>query len=1363
MKILDFFVYNDLAYLLNLKSIYVKENGIEISIIGKYLKYNSSYDAIQGLTNLCKRDNEFINICIQNGILNYVTEQNIDFANIIPVYLMRKSMEINGEDTSVLDFLLSKGLFPDCVFNSNTISSFVLQQFMIDESAVYEQIVKNIFESSNIMDIPLPNLKEIYLLWKNHNIRNGNISLQEITKLLKNKSHFDSLEFNLSKFIIENINSPSFKKLVSLSDDELEEFCKSFHLLKQNLIHKKHSDVCVDLLKFVNTYQKHTVLFNNIQNNYELMTAEHMSGLKFLLESNSTISVSSIDELLTVKERIIEDLRTTISGINNINDVRKLLSNFILDMDTSVAIEYMQKIIHINYLENIKNNAKSSELFEKASALYEYSKITGILLTGIYDIDYLKEALDTLIVKNPDLFTKYVQYMSELSLHVTEVYELEAQENLTDLDSLAFEQREGYKYIDLSDKGYTMYVTVTPVNNLQELETFVDSGIIGRTTICVSVETNFHTDYYDTGLTLGYTQIPNGSFVVASPKNFGSNNYISTNQSEIEGYFGMYVSNTPIRESRESNNSEHSETILYRKNLKPSCIICRGNEPSDLEIEAAILLQIPIVKLQAPRNISLSDVVEETKEIIDINYESEMSDFIRNLDYDKIREAFLLKEISIGNSHTMYEGVLRDDNKRYYFKPAMTRAGTTDLYRAHAMKAASIIQKMVYKNSEVDSSVSVKLARTDERGTDMLYSAIEVIPDIVDLSKIPGIRYNPSQVETLIREMIVDHLVFNYDTKPENFVITSNGRIYGIDKEQSLKDVIDSHFVNEKTGEFKTDIDLTFSPNGNALFYFDLIQQYQIPRKTVESLRSICRMIQTMPNRDYLHIFKGYIDEFINANPNKNRNLIEQSILARKNDLVNAYEKIVSTFNIDETIVDNEIEIIGDIVSSDDAGLREGSSIYGIKNELLILSNMLTNKNIDSGSVNTTIATNISGDFVDDFKRNSTAITGPLYVIRDNLSNEISSIVISQAEDNTDPTKIPKLIQRVINDVVRNGKYIPVVEKTTGEILLTEEKYREIRKKMDGLISYGIDTYSISDSLYHPNPEIEKYIELVDLNAAETKKKEEAVLSTLGKALERLDLKLETNMSSSDTSVLHVISTGSTGRNTNLPGDGDFDFIVRVDKSILHDYEKFDLLKKSILESLGKIDSSGEFLKSKDDKIDGLKIRLNEIKIEGVEQELKIDISFTEKTEEIIYATEKAVEERLQTIRNQSEDEYKRVVANILYAKEFLKHHHVYKRKQSDRTQGGLGGVGVENWILQNGGSFEEAVRSFLEIANKSRNMIEFESKYEIWDYGKNHFSVEKQRYPYDDYIYNMNPTGYENMKKALNEWIQSIEKIEKN
>ena len=234
---------------------------------------------------------------------------------------------------------------------------------------------------------------------------------------------------------------------------------------------------------------------------------------------------------------------------------------------------------------------------------------------------------------------------------------------------------------------------------------------------------------------------------------------------------------------------------------------------------------------------------------------------------------------------------------------------------------------------------------------------------------------------------------------------------------------------------------------------------------------------------------------------------------------------------------------------------------------------------------------------------------------------------------------------------------------------------------------------------------------------------------------------------------VELYSTGSTSRNTNIPYDSDFDFLLRIDRETYYDEQKLNKLKSKFKEKMGLKDGFGG-------KVVGT--------IQNQEGNLlEIEISFVPRTDKLDYSTDKALNERLSNIQEQYPGQYQDVIANIVFAKKLLKEKHVYKTARSDTTQGGMGGVGIENWILQHGGSFYDASVSFLEAA-EGRSFEQFINIYQVWDFGSNHYSEKKGIYPHENFIYEkdaskmlkMTKEGYNKMVQVLREYVNNYNQI---
>ena len=341
--------------------------------------------------------------------------------------------------------------------------------------------------------------------------------------------------------------------------------------------------------------------------------------------------------------------------------------------------------------------------------------------------------------------------------------------------------------------------------------------------------------------------------------------------------------------------------------------------------------------------------------------------------------------------------------------------------------------------------------------------------------------------------------------------------------------------------------------------------------------------------------------------------------------------------------------------------------------------------------------------------------------------------------------------KRIGLEVAMNGFYIPVVD-LKGNLIFSPKDYDELREKMSGLKHYGENEYKFSDEL--ESKDVLEIASNVEENMIETKIKRNCINKAIQNGLNAYNPKLTLRtINDGDLSKgsVDLIDTGSTGRGTNKPGDGDFDFMMKLDNDIFSNEDELNKFKEALLNSLGASGGSG-VISSGD-------FRLKDVNIEGLEKPVDIDITFAKKTNKIKYSTDESLKDRLSTIRSQSPEKYDLVVANIILAKKVLKEAEVYKPNHGAIPQGGLGGVGVENWILQNGGSFYAAAYDFIKNA-EGKSFEEFKNSYQIWDFGENHYSVKdgKEYYSHDNFVErNMAEDGYKKMVNALKKYINNL------
>lgn len=337
-------------------------------------------------------------------------------------------------------------------------------------------------------------------------------------------------------------------------------------------------------------------------------------------------------------------------------------------------------------------------------------------------------------------------------------------------------------------------------------------------------------------------------------------------------------------------------------------------------------------------------------------------------------------------------------------------------------------------------------------------------------------------------------------------------------------------------------------------------------------------------------------------------------------------------------------------------------------------------------------------------------------------------------------------------EIARNGYYIPVID-FAGKLIFTKEEYKQLRRRMSGLSYYGCKEYKLASDL--KNSETEKIAsELNEESVIETSIKREKIIAIVKNVLNEFNLGIKYKSDGDLTpGSVEFIDTGSTGRNTNVPHSGDFDFFMRLDNEIFLNDKLYRSFKDRLMQELDKyeMEESIKITDSGDIRCKGVKI--------DEKTTVDIDISFGVKTNKVTYSSDKCLQDRLENIKEQYPDDYKYVVANIIQAKQVLKDAEAYKPRKSDPNQGGIGGVGIENWVLQNGGSFLNAAKHFLNAALLENGEIcdyeVFKERYQIWDFGENYFSARKGYYKHDNFVVdNMTPSGYKRMAEALKTFV---------
>lgn len=269
-----------------------------------------------------------------------------------------------------------------------------------------------------------------------------------------------------------------------------------------------------------------------------------------------------------------------------------------------------------------------------------------------------------------------------------------------------------------------------------------------------------------------------------------------------------------------------------------------------------------------------------------------------------ISTKFEIKEVHIGNTGKMYHIYDKQNDGEYYFKPAISKNGTNRSYRAYIQEAAYCIQKIINPENAVKCNVTE---------LDGMFGAVQEKIAIDNQSTERFIRYfndgigelPTGIIDQVLDEYLVDFCLCNYDSNAKNFIIDENGKLRGIDKEQSFRyisednnqDMLFSVNYNEQYGENPSIYSVLFSKmNNGEIPYKNLTEKGEISYRHLEELRYRASRLSQYPDEQYRKIFEKYA--YSKAKTSEEAKILLDSILDRKNNILSNIEQLY--YNIEK-------------------------------------------------------------------------------------------------------------------------------------------------------------------------------------------------------------------------------------------------------------------------------------------------------------------------------------------------------------------------------------------------------------------------------------------------------------------------------
>lgn len=245
----------------------------------------------------------------------------------------------------------------------------------------------------------------------------------------------------------------------------------------------------------------------------------------------------------------------------------------------------------------------------------------------------------------------------------------------------------------------------------------------------------------------------------------------------------------------------------------------------------------------------------------------------------------------LGGTGEMYEAKDADGND-YLFKPAY-RKGTTDVeaFRAYVQEAGYKVQGII----DPETTVGVGTVTADIPGKGQVFGAAQTRIKNIDASfdlrtwQDNGGQIDPSIITQLQRENVTDWLLCNYDSHGGNFILTQDGKLIGVDKEQSFR------FIGQSGAQ---SMSVDFHPNSavgeREPIYNTMYRRFakgELDINLNDTLAYIKR-IEAIPDTEYREIFRPYA-ESLYGKGGKAEALLDQ-ITSRKQNVRKTFEDFYS-------------------------------------------------------------------------------------------------------------------------------------------------------------------------------------------------------------------------------------------------------------------------------------------------------------------------------------------------------------------------------------------------------------------------------------------------------------------------------------
>lgn len=329
--------------------------------------------------------------------------------------------------------------------------------------------------------------------------------------------------------------------------------------------------------------------------------------------------------------------------------------------------------------------------------------------------------------------------------------------------------------------------------------------------------------------------------------------------------------------------------------------------------------------------------------------------------------------------------------------------------------------------------------------------------------------------------------------------------------------------------------------------------------------------------------------------------------------------------------------------------------------------------------------------------------------------------------------------------IAQKGFYIPICDKS-GKVIFPANDFEQYKKIFDGVDKYHGEKINLNEDWKNSkfSNEIKEFSQTNE-NLEKINKIKDDIYSDIENDLKTFGIELHKGRYDDSVAGAKIIDTGSTGRGAALDTGYDFDFVIKIDD---RDADKINQMAENLKK---------KYPYDQDYESSGMRtFRFKSFEKDG--NLIDLDISFVKKSDSEELDANEAVAQKYDSIKKSfGEDKLLDVLTNVRFAKKELKKAGCYKKglTGNGEQQGGLGGIGVENWILKNGGDVVIAFKEFNKNAYQDGELIsfnDFKNKYKIFSAGSNIRGGVRA----ENFVYNMDEVGYQKMAELSKKFVES-------